>query len=213
MIRAVATIATGSGTRLAAARCVGFAANAETSGAGLGDNLRFFRNEIPSRPDGDLIEDIHKNWWGDYFRLEHHHHFVQWLFPLREVGVNLQAPPLTRDEALAIRNDPVLVARAIKSLEMMLDFYGMRLVDGERPRVERAPNWLSRLDNLNRSQHNFLRITRILKFLAEVGLERFQRPILSHLADEIKKGHLPNARRSFESFWVPTLRSPPFPRW
>eukprot|EP01096_Ripella_sp_DP13-Kostka_P011294 TRINITY_DN4530_c0_g1_i1.p1 TRINITY_DN4530_c0_g1~~TRINITY_DN4530_c0_g1_i1.p1 ORF type:complete len:217 (+),score=88.75 TRINITY_DN4530_c0_g1_i1:316-966(+) len=183
-------------------------------GMSNGDNLRFFKNEIPSRPDGDYIDNIHSQWRGDYNKLEQHHNYIQWLFPLREMGVNLMAEPLTNEEAHAIRNDPVLIARAIKSLEMMLDFYGMSLTDNPitGPRVSRAPNWLSRYDHLDRSQHNYLRITRILKFLADVGLERYQNPILAHIAQEIKQGYLQNLKRSFTNFWLPTLRVPPFPR-
>merc|ERR1712046_229054 len=54
-------------------------------------NERFQRNEIPSVPDGDLIENIHKEWRGDYERLEVHHGYIQWLFPIREPGMNSQS--------------------------------------------------------------------------------------------------------------------------
>ena len=44
----------------------------------LVDNYRFYANEIPSRPDGDLIDDIHERWWGQYNKLESHHGYIQW---------------------------------------------------------------------------------------------------------------------------------------
>lgn len=37
---------------------------------------------------GDLVEDIHKKWWYDYDLLEEHHGYIQWLFPIREHGMN-----------------------------------------------------------------------------------------------------------------------------
>lgn len=43
-------------------------------------NFQFYSNEIPSRPNGDCIETIHKDWWGNYGLLESHHGFIQWFF-------------------------------------------------------------------------------------------------------------------------------------
>lgn len=44
----------------------------------LNDNYRFYANEIPCRPDGAHIDDIHNSWWGRYDKLEHHHKYIQW---------------------------------------------------------------------------------------------------------------------------------------
>jgi len=53
----------------------------------------------PSRPLGDLIDRIHRLWWGDYKKLEAHHGFIQWLFPLFEgEGMNYQSSRLTKGE-------------------------------------------------------------------------------------------------------------------
>jgi hypothetical protein len=41
-----------------------------------------------------LIDKIHKKWWGDYERLEYHHGFIQWLFPIRSQGMNDESQPL-----------------------------------------------------------------------------------------------------------------------
>lgn len=40
-------------------------------------NLRFYRNEIKSVPDGDRIEDILQHWATDYELLEVHHGYIQ----------------------------------------------------------------------------------------------------------------------------------------
>ena len=78
---------------------------------------------------GDFIDNIHNTWFGDYDQLEIHHGFIQWIFPIREEGVNFQASRLHKHELLAIRADPEIRSRVIRSYEMMLDFYGMKLVD------------------------------------------------------------------------------------
>jgi len=48
----------------------------------------------------------------------------------------------------------------------------IRMVNKETGQLERTEGYQPRLANLNDKRHNFLRITRILKFLGEVGLER-----------------------------------------
>ncbi len=40
-------------------------------------NLRFYRNEISSQPNGAKIEDIHQSWWNNYDLLEEHHGYIQ----------------------------------------------------------------------------------------------------------------------------------------
>ena len=47
---------------------------------------------------GDYIDEIHKEWKGDYDRLEWHHGYIQWLFPIRESGMNWHAQELQSHE-------------------------------------------------------------------------------------------------------------------
>ena len=103
----------------------------------------------------ELIEDIHKKWKGDHTRLERHHGYIQWLFPIRERGLNWQAQELQSHEievneynviiimqtarsnfsymlyihVQSILADPVAHKRILTSYELMLDFYGMKLKD------------------------------------------------------------------------------------
>jgi len=73
----------------------------------------------------------------------------------------------------------------MKSYEMMLDFYGMRLKDKETGEVERANNWKERFQHLNHFMHNYLRITRILKCLGEMQLEHLKAPFVQFFLHEI----------------------------
>ena len=119
-------------------------------------NVRFYRNELASRPRGAPIDDLHKEWDGNYKLLEAHHGYIQWLFPVFEnAGMNWESVPLTREGAAFIRADPVASERVIRSYRLMLRFYGLRLVDACTGEVGRDPAiWKARLDNLNYSSHN-----------------------------------------------------------
>ena len=50
----------------------------------------------------------------------------------------------------AIKNNPAAKARVLKSYEMMLDFYGIKLKSPETGEVERADNWQPRFKHLNK---------------------------------------------------------------
>jgi hypothetical protein len=50
-----------------------------------------------------VIDRVHKRWWGDYKKLEAHHGYIQWLFPLFEGGgMNYQSARLTKGEGTYI---------------------------------------------------------------------------------------------------------------
>lgn len=156
-----------------------------------------------------MIENIHENWFGNWDLLEAHHGYIQWLFPIDERGMNWSSVALHEKEAMAIRETPELQKRVITSYRMMLDFYGLVLVNEQTGEVARNQvHYKARLKHLNHSFHNYLRITRILKCLGLVGLEHYKRPFLHHMALEIfKEKTLDNAGDSCVRFWVPTLRN------
>ena len=86
-------------------------------------NLDFYTGALRSRPDNALISEFHApraegGWFGAYDELEMRHGYIQWLFPIREPGMNSEAQPLTTFEAEAIRADPDAVARVRRSLAL-----------------------------------------------------------------------------------------------
>jgi hypothetical protein len=83
------------------------------------DNYDFYTNKIPSHPDGDTIDNIHKKWFGDYRKLELHNGYIEWLFPLQEKGLNLSAERLQKHEIEKIKNDKKALERILKSYELM----------------------------------------------------------------------------------------------
>lgn len=121
--------------------------------------------------------------------------------------MNSAADPLQLHEAEAIRSDPKCQERVLRSYEMMLDFYGMKLVDRNTGTIARAEHYKKRYRNLNYSSHNYLRITRILKCLGELGFEHLKAPFVEFVIREIlEHGKLRNAFSSCSNYWLETIR-------
>ncbi|XP_053083217.1 opioid growth factor receptor-like protein 1 isoform X3 [Pangasianodon hypophthalmus] len=189
-------------------------------------NLLFYRNRIPFRPDGVYIEQFHKYWFGDYTRLERVHSYIQcsldedekeeWktisldaplrgyqLFPTQEPGVNNSAHVLTPTEIRYFHEDVTVKKRLFKSYMLMLDFYGIELVSQETGKVKRAVNWKERFANLNRNTHNNLRITRILKCLGLLGFRHYQAPLVHFFLEEtLVEDTLPRVKHSVLDYFM-----------
>lgn len=171
-------------------------------------NLCFYLNKIPLVPDGIYIEEILTKWRGDYDKLEHNHTYIQWLFPLREQGLNFYAHELTQDEIKEFQSTREAKRRFLAAYSIMLDFYGIKLLD-KSGNVARASNWQERFQHLNESQHNYLRITRILKSLGELGYEAFKAPLVHlFLEESLCHNTLPNMQHSVLEYFVYTIRLP-----
>uniref|UniRef100_H3A7G8 Opioid growth factor receptor like 1 n=1 Tax=Latimeria chalumnae TaxID=7897 RepID=H3A7G8_LATCH len=169
-------------------------------------NLRFYMNKIPLKPDGVYVEEILNKWKGDYEKLENNHNYIQWLFPLREQGLNFYAKELTTYEIEEFKKTKEALRRYILAYKMMLEFFGIKLVD-KTGNVARAANWQERFLHLNESQHNYLRITRILKSLGELGYEGFKVPLVKFLLQEaLVEQTMPNMKQSALEYFVYTIR-------
>jgi hypothetical protein len=127
-------------------------------------------------------------WHWSHDALEAHHDYIQWLFPLRTASsANRHAPRVTDDDIAQWLDDPMLRMNLRRSLEVMLQFYGLRLThaDGMLTVVlasnarERQLHWLTP------SNHNYLRLTRIIRSLELLGapeLATALRQVLERLA-------------------------------
>src|SRR5215831_12128024 len=68
---------------------------------------------------------IDQIWEWDHDQLEQTHDYIQWLFPLKEKsGFNPTAPALTDEVILAFKSRDELKNRLLRSLDVMLAFYG-----------------------------------------------------------------------------------------
>ncbi|XP_078255094.1 opioid growth factor receptor-like protein 1 isoform X2 [Rhinoraja longicauda] len=171
-------------------------------------NLKFYMKEIPLKPDGIYIDDILTTWKGDYDKLENNHTYIQWLFPLREPGLNWHAEELTTEEIKEFLKTKKAKSNYLQGYEIMLDFFGMKLEDKNTGTVARASNWKERFQHLNESEHNYLRITRILKSLGEFKFESFQIHLVHFLLYEaLVEETLPNMLHSALEYFVYTIKS------
>jgi len=141
-------------------------------------------------------------------RLEDTHDYIQWLFPLPEPsGANPHAPLLTQRDIATFETESALREELLRSLEVMLRFYGLSLAGtpGAR-RVDRAASYASRSGEWLHRSHNFLRISRILRALALLGCGEEARAFLAQLeeiyrenAQDIGSDALRHWRRAVEA--------------
>ncbi|KAF3855883.1 hypothetical protein F7725_016606 [Dissostichus mawsoni] len=166
-------------------------------------NLKFHLGLMRSVPDDAFIKDFHNEWYRDYNRLESEHSYIQWLFPLQEPGMNYQARTLTKDEIKDIRQSSLALENLLESYKLMLDFYGIKLLNEQTGELTRALNWKARFNNLNSHTHNNLRITRILKCLGTLGYPHYQAPLVNFFLEEtLVNGELPHIKDSVLSYFV-----------
>jgi Opioid growth factor receptor (OGFr) conserved region len=120
---------------------------------------------------GRTISEI---WQWDLEDLECTHDYIQWLFPIAEQSRFNENAPIVDDEIVrSFQTNRRLSANLLKSFEVMLHFYGLRSSENSANRIEidRSENYLLRRQEwVNMFDHNYLRITRILKCLMAFGL-------------------------------------------
>jgi hypothetical protein len=106
--------------------------------------------------------------------LEQHHDFIQWLFPLAEASVAVPGSPvLSPDEVETIRASGRAQANLADATERMVRFY------------DQADHWMKRSD------HNHLRITRIIKSLRLLSGDRPADRFRSRILDRVEATRAP----------------------
>jgi hypothetical protein len=139
----------------------------------------FYRGDAPDFLGRTLDEILS---WDDE-RLEDVHSYIQVLFPLGEYSFfNIRAPLIDEGTISAFQADPRLRANLARSFERMLAFYGMGY-DPKSGKVELAVDFVEKALNwLKPYNHNYRRITRILRSLASLGLPDRARAFFDCLA-------------------------------
>lgn len=135
--------------------------------------LAFYRGEQPDA-EGRKIDEI---WGFDHAQLEGMHNFIQWLFPSQEPSqYNPNAPILDSDTIAAFRNDAELQDRMLRSLDVMLAFLELKVSGDQIVRTGDDLHWMTW------KNHNFKRLTRILRCLMLCGLKPFAEALYRCLA-------------------------------
>ena len=111
-------------------------------------------------------------WRKNQIFLETNHNYIQWMFPLDEPSrYNLEAPVLNEKEIELILENKIIQQNILKSLDVMLGFYGFerkgKKIIKNRNFKRRGRNWITK------NNHNYLRITRILRSLKITGLGEY----------------------------------------
>jgi hypothetical protein len=157
---------------------------------------------LGQKPDlhGRMITDI---WAYDHDRLEGVHNYIQFLFPSKEPSQFAVAPLLDAETIRTIQENADLQNRLLKSLDLMLDFYGLRREEG---RVVKSPDFERRTANwLTPYNHNFLRITRVLICLKALGLAEWSRAFFACLK-ELYADHAETIGAETFGYWTSAAR-------
>jgi hypothetical protein len=159
--------------------------------------LDFYRG-LGTDSEGRRLDDLLA--WDDD-ALEEVHDFIQWLFPLPEPSrFNPDAPLLSPEEIAAFRADASLRANLDRAFARILRFLGLaRSADGT---VQEGPDFSARAaDVWAAPNHNWLRITRILRSLRLLGLEEQSRSLYRHLDHQYHHGRAPISADTFH-YWT-----------
>ncbi len=130
---------------------------------------------------GRSLEDLQNQ---DEAELEHTHDYIQWLFPLPERSrFNPGAPTLTADDIAAFRREASLREAMITSFRTMMSFYGLAVTSSEAGLLVReSPAFESRSGVwLTPGNHNYLRLTRILRSMTLLGCPAYAAALLAGL--------------------------------
>jgi hypothetical protein len=124
--------------------------------------LAFYGDEEGRTPSGYTLEQV-LGWDDEDFEVQHD--FIQWLFATDEPSLfNPDAPVLDAATIARFRADPLLRYRLRRAFERWLAFCGIvRTDDGLAFENPNPKVW-------SRQNHNWLRITRVLRSLHLLGL-------------------------------------------
>jgi len=168
-------------------------------------NYMFYTNRFISRPENVRIDDFLENWNQDYEKLEDRHGYIQWIFPIpAKSPFNSNAQPLQDVEIRLLKQHPEFKTRLIRAFSLMLDFYGMKLVDDKTGKIERSDHqFLIRFRSWCSSScdHNFQRITRILTTLGLFDLHHMRMGFFNFILSQWSQKLLLACRKSAVEYW------------
>jgi hypothetical protein len=164
--------------------------------------VEFYRGQAPDS-EGRKLETV---WEWDDDSLEEVHDFIQWLFPLPEPSnFNPDAPLLSEQDIREFRGDPALQARLRRSFERLMRFLGLAVT--KEGKVVEGGNFAARAPEVWGSpNHNWLRITRILRSLTLLGLEAEARAFFDRLDAMYRGKKFPIPADTF-GYWSRAVQS------
>lgn len=161
----------------------------------------FYRGEAPDT-SGRFLRDL---WTWNDDQLEETHDFIQWMFPLPEPSAyNPRAPLLTPDNIAEFRRDRALQANLLRSAVCIFRFFGLAL--SEEGVVQPGTNFAARVPDVwSAPNHNWLRMTRVLRSLSLLGLENVALAFYRQLQLLYRAQRFPIPSKTYE-FWTEAVR-------
>ena len=133
--------------------------------------ISFYQGKYPANGKKNYYFNDIVNKWSDY-ELEINHDYIQWLFPDRTGCKNPQAPHLTDQDIKVFKKNIKIRSRVINATLRMLTFYGFSVNSADWSLEQKKSagkkehgQWIGLY-----SEHNYLRITRIMRFLNQIEM-------------------------------------------
>ncbi len=165
-------------------------------GDAMSQLLDFYRGDAADS-EGRYLQDI---WTWPDSDLEAVHDFIQWLFPLPEPSrFNPDAPLLTPEDIAAFLSDEQLRRSLRRSFDRIVKFLGLAEAGGK---IVDGPNFAEREGDVwALPNHNWLRITRILRSLTLLGLAAEAKWLYDWLEQAHRKRRFPIDTMTFR-YWT-----------
>ncbi len=134
-----------------------------------------FYNQGGQDSYGRQLDDI-LQWQEDL--LETTHNYIQWLFPIIEANAFHASTPLLNSTTIeTFKQQASIQTNLLRSLNKMLAFYGLILNHSKSDQItiERSAEHFASASRrwLTPGNHNYLRFTRIIKSLCQLGLPHY----------------------------------------
>ena len=144
--------------------------------------------------EGRTLEEI---WGMSDEELMHSHDVIQWLFQLnQESAFNPDAPILTSNDIVLFRLSPQLRENTLTSFHRFLNVLGLSFGDGSVQETKDVGLWAA-------PNHNWLRITRILRSSSLLGHEEEAKALLRHCESKAT----PAAVEMSLPYWKQTIQN------
>jgi hypothetical protein len=165
--------------------------------------VRFYDPRVPGRDNNGRT--LQKILGYNDVQLEYDHTYIQTLFPLPEASrFNYAAPIVDRATFDTFRARAELRGRLKLSFERLLRFYGLQLLEVGNGEVKVTPadNWtMASRRWVVRVNHNHMRITRIIRSLRVLGLEKEAKSFWAMLQDVNNLAERDRIGESSLMFW------------
>lgn len=142
-------------------------------------------------------------WDFTFKQKESAHNYIQWLFPSAVASQFNSRAPRLNPQLIDEMKSPEIQANLQKSLNKMLDFYGLEW-DENHTEIKMADNFDNRAKTwLTKGNHNHLRLTRILICLLTFDLNTESAALFACL-QEIKAKYPNQISDKTFKYWVDT---------